>query len=54
MRLTRMDWRAYPQLAKRRNIPAPAPVPLSPVTDLELRDTDPLIEDALIDPDEIR
>jgi type IV secretion system protein VirD4 len=54
MWLTRMDWRAHAQLVQRRNIPPPLLSTLPPVTDQQLRDTDPLIEDALIDPDEVQ
>jgi type IV secretory pathway TraG/TraD family ATPase VirD4 len=53
MRLTRMDWRDRPELAKRRNMPPPALATLPPVTDLELRDTDPLTTEGIIDPDEV-
>jgi type IV secretory pathway TraG/TraD family ATPase VirD4 len=53
MRLKRMDWRDHSQLAKKRNIPPPALAALPPVTDLELRDTDPLIGEGIIDPDEV-
>ena len=54
MRLTRMDWRDLPELAQRHNMPPPALAELPPLTDLELRDTDPLTSAGIIDPDEIQ
>jgi hypothetical protein len=54
MKLTRMDWRYHTQLAQRQNLPAPRLEALPPLTDLQLRYTDPLADDALIDPDEVQ
>jgi type IV secretion system protein VirD4 len=53
MRLTRMDWRQHSQLVQRRDIPPPRLTALPPLTELQLRNTDPLIDDDLVDPDKI-
>ena len=54
MKLTRMDWRYHSQLVQRQNLPAPKLEALPPLTDLQLRYTDPLTDDELIDPDEVQ
>jgi type IV secretory pathway TraG/TraD family ATPase VirD4 len=53
MKLTRMDWRNSPLLKRRHNIKPTLLPTLPPLTDLEIRNTDPLIDDRLIDPDKI-
>jgi type IV secretory pathway TraG/TraD family ATPase VirD4 len=53
MRLTRMDWRRHSQLVQRRDMPSPKLTSLPPLTELHLRNTDPLIDDDLVDPDKI-
>ena len=53
MKLIRMDWRYHSHLVQRQNLPAPKLETLPPLTDLQLRYTDPLADDALIDPDEV-
>jgi hypothetical protein len=54
MRLTRMDWRRSSALMRRRSIKPPILPTLAPLTDLQIRSADPLTQDSLIDPDEIR
>jgi type IV secretory pathway TraG/TraD family ATPase VirD4 len=54
MRLTRMDWRRNQMLLQRHNILPPAIPILPPITDLQIRNTDPLSNDDLIDPDRIQ
>ena len=54
MRLKRMDWRNIKTLRVRHNIKPPALPVLPQVTDLTIPDTDPLMSDNIIDPDEIR
>jgi hypothetical protein len=54
MRLTRMDWRNSTQLKRRHNMKPPTLPALPPLTDLQIRNTDPLTDDNLIDPDQIQ
>jgi type IV secretory pathway TraG/TraD family ATPase VirD4 len=50
---TRMDWRHYPLLRKRRSLPAPAVPSLPPLSELPLStSSDPTHE--LIDPDSLQ
>lgn len=53
IRLTRMDWRNHPTLTKRHNLKPPELPTLPPLTDIQIRATDPLTDDSPIDPDEI-
>jgi type IV secretory pathway TraG/TraD family ATPase VirD4 len=53
MRLTRMDWRRNRLLVQRHNLKPPVLPTLPPITDLQIRNTDPLTDDDLIDPDRI-
>jgi type IV secretion system protein VirD4 len=53
MRLKRMDWRRHQTLLQRHSILPPLLPTLPPITDIQIRNTDPLIDDNLIDPDAI-